>query len=111
MDQDELAAYVTEQAYRMGVPPDQLARQLTERGQLAAVAADVLRSKALTLIAERAKVTDESGRDVDIKAVEAGSAEAGRRGRTPRPRTRAADDVAADDEDGPRDAEAARRPA
>jgi trigger factor len=69
VDQDELAGYVTEQAYRMGVPPDRLARELSERGQLAAAAADVLRGKALTLIAERASVTDESGRPVDIKAV------------------------------------------
>jgi trigger factor len=76
LDQEELAAYVTEQAYRMGVQPDQLARQLSERGQLAAVAADVLRGKAMTLLAERAKVSDESGRNVDIKAVEAEAAEA-----------------------------------
>jgi trigger factor len=76
LDQEELAAYVTEQAYRMGVQPDQLARQLSESGQLAAVAADVLRGKAMTLLAERAKVADESGRDIDIKAVEAEAAEA-----------------------------------
>jgi trigger factor len=76
LDQEELAAYVTEQAYRMGVQPDQLARQLSERGQLAAVAADVLRGKAMTLLADRAKVSDESGRNVDIKAVEAEAAEA-----------------------------------
>jgi trigger factor len=76
VDQDELAAYVTEQAYRMGVAPDQLARQLSESGQLAAVAADVLRGKALTLIAERASVTDESGRSVDIKAASAEAGEA-----------------------------------
>ena len=66
MSQEELAAYVTEQAYRMGVPPDRLAKELAERGQLAAVAADVLRGKALTLLAERAKVTDESGHEVDL---------------------------------------------
>src|SRR6202050_2664755 len=68
VDQDELAAYVTEQAYRMGVSPDRLAQELSERGQLASVAADVLRGKALTLIAERASVTDEAGRPVDVKA-------------------------------------------
>jgi trigger factor len=68
VEQEELAAYVTEQAYRMGVPPDRLARELAERGQLATVAADVLRGKALTLLAERAAVTDEAGRPVDIKA-------------------------------------------
>jgi trigger factor len=78
VDQDELAAYVTEQAYRMGVPPDRLAKELSERGQLASVAADVLRGKALTLIAERASVTDEAGRPVDVKAAVAeAEAEAG----------------------------------
>jgi trigger factor len=75
VDQDELAAYVTEQAYRMGVPPDRLAKELSERGQLASVAADVLRGKALTLIAERANVTDEAGRPVDIKAAVAEAGE------------------------------------
>ncbi len=74
VDQEELAAYVTEQAYRMGVPPDRLAKELSDRGQLASVAADVLRGKALTLLAERAAVTDESGRPVDIKAAEAAEA-------------------------------------
>ena len=95
VDQDELAAYVTEQAYRMGVSPDRLAQELSERGQLASVAADVLRGKALTLIAERASVTDEAGRPVDVKAAvaaadaeaddeaddEADEARGGRRGR------------------------------
>ncbi len=93
LDQDELAAYVTDQAYRIGVQPDQLAKQLSERGQLASVAADVLRGKAMTLLAERASVTDESGRPVDIKAA---VAEAGQ----------AADESAAQDEDGLQDDEA-----
>jgi len=75
VSQEELAAYVTEQAYRMGVPPDRLAKDLSERGQLAAVAADVLRGKALTLLAERASITDESGRKVDIKADEQAAGE------------------------------------
>jgi trigger factor len=71
VSQEELAAYVTEQAYRMGVPPDRLAKDLSERGQLAAVAADVLRGKALTLLTERASITDESGQKIDLKADEA----------------------------------------
>jgi trigger factor len=68
VDQEELAAYVTEQAYQMGISPDRLAKELSDRGQLASVAGDVLRRKAMTLIAERAAVTDEAGREVDIKA-------------------------------------------
>jgi trigger factor len=68
VDQAELAGYLTEQAYRMGVSPDRLAKELSDRGQLGSAAADVLRGKALRLLAERAAVTDKSGRPVDVKA-------------------------------------------
>jgi trigger factor len=66
VESEELSEYVTEQAYRLGVAPDRLAKQLTDHGQLSAVVADVLRTKALNLIAERARVTDETGREVDL---------------------------------------------
>ncbi len=72
VENDELNAYLSEQAYRMGVTPDQLASQLTDRSQVASIVADVLRSKALSLIAERASITDESGNAVDIKSAAAG---------------------------------------
>ena len=52
----------------MGVAPDRLAQQLSDNGQLPAVAADVLRGNALTLLAERARVIDEAGRPVYISA-------------------------------------------
>ena len=67
---EQLSNYVTEQAYRMGVQPDRLAQQLSDNGQLPAVAADVLRGNALTLLAERARVVDEAGRPVQVSAVE-----------------------------------------
>jgi trigger factor len=70
---EQLSAYVTEQAYRMGVSPDRLAQQLSDSGQLPALAADVLRGNALTLLAERAWVVDEAGRPVYISV--AGEAE------------------------------------
>jgi trigger factor len=84
VDQGELSAYVTEQAYRMGVPPDRLAKELADRGQLGSAVADVLRSKSLRLIAERARVTDESGREVDLAriAAPAGTAEPDESGNT-----------------------------
>jgi trigger factor len=63
---EQLSAYVTEQAYRMGVAPDRLAQQLSDNGQLPAVAADVLRGNALTWLAEQATVVDEAGRPVDV---------------------------------------------
>jgi trigger factor len=72
---EELSAYVTEQAYRIGVAPDQLARQLTDNGQLPAVAADVLRGNALTWLAQHATVVDEAGRPVDLSSGAGGAAE------------------------------------
>jgi trigger factor len=84
--QEDLAGYLTEQAYRLGVSPERLAQDLSDRGQLASAASDVLRSKALALLAERAAVTDESGRPVDLKA----AAEDGEPG---------AEDAADDDDD------------
>jgi len=69
VDQTELSAYVTEQAYRMGVAPDRLAKELTDRNQLGSVVNDILRSKAMTLLAERSAIKDESGRTVDLAAL------------------------------------------
>jgi trigger factor len=68
VDQAELSAYVTRQAEQMGVAPERLAKQLADSGQLSYAAAEVLRGKAMNLIAERVKVTDSSGHDVDVRA-------------------------------------------
>jgi len=83
VDQDELSAYITRQAEQMNVAPERLARQLADDGRLSAVASEVLRGKAMNLIAERVKVTDTAGHDVDVstaldraEAEEAAQAEA-----------------------------------
>jgi len=68
VDPADLSAYVTRQAEQMGVPPDRLAKQLADDGRLSLVAAEVRRSKAMNLIAERVKVTDTAGHEVDVKA-------------------------------------------
>jgi trigger factor len=68
VDQAELSAYVTRQAEQMGVAPERLAKQLADDGQLPLAAAEVLRGKAMNLIAERVKVTDSAGHEVDVKA-------------------------------------------
>src|SRR3984885_3113940 len=68
VDQGELSAYVTRQAEQMGVAPERLAKQLADDGQLPLAAAEVLRGKAMNLIAERVKVTDSAGHDIDVKA-------------------------------------------
>ena len=92
---EQLSAYVTEQAYRMGVAPDRLAQQLSDNGQLPAVAADVLRGNALTWLAERARVVDEAGRPVYVGP--AGQDEDGQ-GSAEDAAEDAADDAAADAE-------------
>jgi trigger factor len=68
VDQNELSAYVSRQAEQMGVPAERLAQQLVDNNQLSFAAAEVLRGKAMNLIAERVKVTDDSGNTVDIAA-------------------------------------------
>jgi trigger factor len=66
VEQDEIASFITQLAYRQRVAPEHFARELTDSGQLGAVVADLLRSKAADLLAERVKVTDQSGRKVAI---------------------------------------------
>ena len=103
VDSAELSAYVTRQAEQMGVAPERLAQQLADDGRLPAAAAEVLRAKAMNLIAERVKVTDASGHEVDVKA--ALSAPVGAVGAD---EDEAADDDEADDgdeADGETDAE------
>jgi trigger factor len=112
--QQDLAAYVTEQAYRMGVPADRLAKELSDSGQLGSAAADVLRSKALTLLAERAAVTDDSGREIDIKAAAAEGAGDGDAAEAAADEDGDGDELAGDEgagDDGPDDDEGGSDPA
>ena len=69
IEQEELNAYLVEQAYRLGVPPDRLAKEIVDRGQLGVAVTEVLRSKALDVLAGRAAITDEAGNKVDLKAI------------------------------------------
>jgi trigger factor len=71
VQQEELNGYIVEQAYRLGVPPDRLAKEIVDSGQLGVAMAEVLRGKALRVLAERVKVTDEAGRPVDVKEIAA----------------------------------------
>jgi trigger factor len=95
VDPAELSAYVTRQAEQMGVAPDRLAKQLAEDGRLSFAATEVLRGKAVNLIADRVKVTDASGHPVDIKAALGAPGSAGTE----------ADDDAAEDAQGGQDAD------
>ena len=46
--------------------PDQFAKQISEAGQIAALMAEVARTKGLAVLLERVKVTDASGKSVDL---------------------------------------------
>jgi trigger factor len=51
------------------MPPQDFANQLVEAGNLPALMADVRRNKALAAVLQEAKITDESGRAVDLSAL------------------------------------------
>jgi trigger factor len=65
----ELTEYLVRQAGRYNMPPQEFANQLVEAGNLPALMADVRRNKALAAVLQEAKITDESGRAVDLSAL------------------------------------------
>jgi trigger factor len=69
VENEELTEYVVRNAMQMGVQPDVLAKHLTENNQIPAIVSEVLRSKALNLVVEHVKATDDDGNDVDIAAM------------------------------------------
>ncbi|MFM8523707.1 MAG: trigger factor [Actinomycetota bacterium] len=62
----ELTEYLIRSAARYGMSPDQFAKQISEGGQIAALMAEVARTKALAVVLERVKIKDASGREVDL---------------------------------------------
>ena len=65
----ELTEYLVRQAARYNMAPQEFANQLVEAGNLPALMADVRRNKALAAVLQEAKITDESGRAVDLSAL------------------------------------------
>ena len=65
VDDAEFSWFVTQQAQQMGVEPEVLARQIAEGGQIGAAVAEVVRGKAMALLASRVKIQDEAGRELD----------------------------------------------
>ncbi len=69
--QAELTEAVVRRAQRAGIAPDAYAREVVAAGQLGAMTSELVRSKALALVLERATVTDASGRPVDLNTLQA----------------------------------------
>jgi len=63
----DVAAWLVNQAPRFGVAPEQLAKALSESGEVRVAYSDIRRGKALDHIAQQAKVVDKSGKPVDMK--------------------------------------------
>jgi trigger factor len=66
----ELTEYIVRNAQRYGLTADQFASEIVSAGQVPAVVGEVVRAKALALVLENAKVTDASGRAVDLQELQ-----------------------------------------
>jgi trigger factor len=69
VNEQELSEHIIRTASRFGMGPDQFAQEIVQSGQVPALVAEVVRGKALAAVLERAKVVDESGREVDLQAL------------------------------------------
>jgi trigger factor len=75
--QQELVEYVVSSAQQYGMDPNAFAKAVDEAGQIPAMVAEVARRKALATLLEKAKVTDASGREVDLSTLFTAENEAG----------------------------------
>jgi trigger factor len=66
IENDDLVGYIMSRAQRVGVSPDEYAKQISSAGQLPAAVAEIRRSKALAQLLESTTVTDTAGEDVDL---------------------------------------------
>jgi trigger factor len=69
VSEGELSEHIVRRASSSGVSPDQFAQQIIQGGQVPTLVSEVVRGKALALVLESAKVTDASGRTVDLEAL------------------------------------------
>lgn len=66
----ELSDQVVRRAQRAGVPPEQLAQQLVQGGQLPMLVSEVRRGKALATVMAAATIVDDAGEPVDLEALQ-----------------------------------------
>jgi trigger factor len=67
VDQSELSQHLFRRAQQSGQNPDEFVKHMVEHNHIPEMVAEVVRGKALALIVEGAKVTDESGNHVELK--------------------------------------------
>jgi trigger factor len=69
VDESDITDQIVRRSQQMGMRADQFAQQLVNSGQLGALMSEILRGKALALVLERAKISDESGNVIDLDAL------------------------------------------
>jgi trigger factor len=69
VDESDITDQIVRRAQQSGMRADEYAQQVVNAGQLGGLMSDILRGKALALVMERATITDESGRPVDLDAM------------------------------------------
>ncbi|HWA64800.1 MAG TPA: trigger factor [Mycobacteriales bacterium] len=67
VDESDLTEEIVRRAARSGMRADAFAQQIVNAGALGSLMSDILRGKALAGVMERAKITDASGRPVDLE--------------------------------------------
>ena len=70
VSQDDVTQWIVQQAPRYQMTPDQFVQALVQSDQLSNALGDVRRAKALSVVLEQAKITDASGRPVDLTALD-----------------------------------------
>ncbi|MGB7983319.1 MAG: trigger factor [Candidatus Nanopelagicales bacterium] len=69
--QEELSAWLMQQAPRYNMTPDQFAQELVQAGQVQMAVSEVRRAKALAVVMEKAKIVDPAGDEIDLDALNA----------------------------------------
>ncbi|MFC7649149.1 trigger factor [Streptosporangium lutulentum] len=69
VSEQELTDFVVRRAMQMNVAPNTLAQHLADNDQLTLAMVEIVRDKAKSVVGDAAKVTDEAGNEVDLKAI------------------------------------------
>lgn len=66
VQEPELIQYLVQSSQQYGMSPNDFIKAVSEQGQVPMFVAEVARRKALSIVLEATKVTDKSGKDVDL---------------------------------------------
>ncbi|GII97191.1 trigger factor [Sinosporangium siamense] len=69
VSEEELTSFVVRRAMQLGVAPNTLAQHLADNDQLTLAMMEIVRDKAKSVVGDAAKVTDDAGNEIDVKAL------------------------------------------